>query len=294
MQKTQTLNIHSKIANDTLYYIYKYIDTDININDLAKEFKISKFHLHKVFKEQMQANIYETIKSIRLQKASSLLLSNQHSTITKISSMCGYSSQTSFIRAFKMRFSQTPNEWRKGGYKIYANEIINNYGVNLLKKPDFSKCEAIIIKSKIKKVYYLKNKGYSIKEASRIWQHMQAWIYTNDIKEYEELGIFHDNPVITPHKDCFYMAGVVLKNKTKLKHNNMPSFEMEEAMYASFEIQGVQGDVVRFVQWAYQEWLPSSGFSTTTNPSFAIFRKNQFLQKDGKFEATFYLPIQYI
>ena len=71
-----------------------------------------------------------------------------------------------------------------------------------------------------------------------------------------------------------YLRQKVDKNKTKLKHNNMPSFEMEEAMYASFEIQGVQGDVVRFVQWAYQEWLPSSGFSTTTNPSFAIFRKS--------------------
>jgi len=294
MQKTQTLNLHSKIANDTLYYIYKHIDTDINIDDLAKEFKLSKFHLHKVFKEQMQANIYETIKSIRLQKASSLLLSNKNSTITQISSMCGYASQTSFIRAFKTRFFQTPNEWRKGGYKHYVNEIISKYEVNLLTKADFSSCEALIVKTKSKKVYYLKHKGYSIKAVARVWQHMQAWLFSNDIKEHEELGIFHDNPVITPHKDCFYMAGVVLKNNKELKHNNVPSFEMQAAMYASFEIQGGQGDVVRFVQWAYQEWLPSSGFSTTTNPSFAIFRKNQFLQKDGKFEATFYLPIQYV
>ncbi len=72
----------------------------------------------------MGTNIYETIKSIRLQKASNLLITNQHSTITNIANMCGYSSQTSFIRAFKSRFNQTPKIWRNGGYKEYSNKII--------------------------------------------------------------------------------------------------------------------------------------------------------------------------
>ena len=39
----------------------------------------------------------ETIKSIRLQKASNLLLTNIHSTISQIANQCGYSSQTSFL-----------------------------------------------------------------------------------------------------------------------------------------------------------------------------------------------------
>ena len=31
------------------------------------------------------------------------------------------------------------------------------------------------------------------------------------IKEYEQIGIYHDNPAITPHKDCFYIC----KNRSK-------------------------------------------------------------------------------
>jgi AraC family transcriptional regulator len=67
-----------------------------------------------------------------------------------------------------------------------------------------------------------------------------------------------------------------------------------EALYATFEIDGRIGDVLRFIQWVYHEWLPKSGFETTIKPSYAIFRKNQFLEEDEKFEGTYYIPIQYI
>ena len=112
MHKKETNLKHSKIANDLMNYINENIQTDINIDYIAYELGISKFHLHKIFKEQMGTNIYETIKSIRLQKASNLLITNKYSTITEVASMCGYSSQTSFIRAFKERFEQTPKIWR--------------------------------------------------------------------------------------------------------------------------------------------------------------------------------------
>ncbi|HRN00912.1 MAG TPA: helix-turn-helix transcriptional regulator, partial [Aliarcobacter cryaerophilus] len=103
--KKSTYEKRAKIANDVMNYIYKYIDTNINIDELSLQLNISKFHLHRVFKEEFGKNIYESIKSIRLEKAANLLISNKFSTISNISSMIGYSSQTSFIRSFKQRFN---------------------------------------------------------------------------------------------------------------------------------------------------------------------------------------------
>ena len=293
MQKRATHNLHVQIANDTMYYIYEYIDTDINIDDLALKFNISKYHLHKIFKEQMGINIYETIKSNRLQKSSNLLLTNKFSTITQIANMCGYSSQTSFIRAFKDRFHQTPKQWRNGGYKEHSVEILKNSELSFYKKPDFKDIDVKIVKTKARAAYYIRHKGYNVKEAKKIWQKLQAWIYTNNIKEYDEIGIYHDNPAITPHNECFYVAAVIPKEEVDLSKTNLPHFYMPEAMYATFDISGKIGDVLRFVQWAYHEWLPQSGFETTTNPSYAIFQKNQFLEEDEAFKATYYLPIRY-
>lgn len=95
-----------QIANDITYYIYTHIDTNIDIDELSSNLNVSKFHIHQIFKDVFEKNIYESIKSIRLQKASNLLLT----TITEVENMCGYSSQTSFIRVFKERFNMTPKE----------------------------------------------------------------------------------------------------------------------------------------------------------------------------------------
>lgn len=294
MQKRSTYNKNVQIANDTMYYIYEHIDTDINIDELALQFGVSKFHFHKIFKEVMGINIYETIKSSRLQKASNLLLTNKYSTITEIANMCGYSSQTSFIRAFKERFHQTPKQWRNGGFKEYSENILMNSKISCYEKNDFESIEAKIVKTKPRKMYYIRNKGYITSEAKKVWQKLQAWVYTNDIKEYEQVAIYHDNPAITSHSDCFYVAGIIPKDDTALSNTNLPFFYTPEDLYATFEIKGKIGDVLRFIQWAYHDWLPKSGFETTTNPSYAIFRKNQFLEDDERFEATYYLPIQYV
>lgn len=294
MQKRSTYNKNVQIANDTMYYIYEYIDSDINIDELAFNFGISKFHFHKIFKEVMGINIYETIKSVRLQKASSLLLTNKYSTITEVAKMCGYSSQTSFIRTFKERFNQTPKIWRNGGYKEYSTNILKNSNISIHTKENFEKIEPKIVKTKSIPAYYIRHRGYITGELKRVWQKMQAWVYTNDIKEYDQIGIYHDNPAITPHLDCFYVAGIIPKDGTDLSNTKLPSFDMPEALYATFEISGQIGDALRFIQWAYHDWLPNSGFETTINPSYAIFRKNQFLDENGEFEGTYYLPIQYV
>lgn len=291
MQKKNTRDLHIEIANKTMSYIYKNIDTPINIDLLALNFKISNAHLHKIFKEQLSINIYESIKSIRLQKASNLLLTNKYSTITQVSSMCGYSSHSSFIKAFKGRFEQTPKEWRGGGYKLYSDAILKN---SLLKNslPSFDRSAVKIVKTKDRKIYYLRQKGYIVEEAKQKWLQLQAWVYTNELINYEQIGIYYDNPAITPHPKCFYTAAISPEENNKLSNTNLPSNTLDGGLYATFDIYGTKKDEVAwFVKWAYHTWLPKSGFETTTEPSFVIMHKNHFLQ-EHEIDATFYLPIR--
>ncbi len=291
MQKRNTRNLHIDIANKTMSYIYQNINTSINIDELALNFNVSKIHLHKIFKEQMGINIYESIKSIRLQKASNLLLTNKYSTITEIANLCGYSSQSSFIKAFKKRFEQTPNEWRKGGYEVYSNKILKNSLLNN-SMPSFDKSKIQIIKTKSRVIYYIRQKGYINEEGKQKWQQLQAWVYTNEIKEFEQIGIYHDNPAITPHKDCFYIAAISPKNNA-LVNTNLPFNYLPGGLYATFNVKGEESELGWFIKWVYQEWLPNSGFETTTEPSYAIMNKNHFIDESGV-DATFYLPIQNI
>ena len=289
--KKDTYEKRAKIANDVMNYIYKFIDTNINIDESSMELNISKFHLHRIFKDEFGKNIYESIKSIRLQKASNLLITNKYSTITNIAQMTGYSSQTSFLRAFKERFGMTPKEWKNGGYKEYSNKIVEKFSTNS-QIIDFSKIEPIIVKMPEMKGYYIRHKGYD-KSIKKTWQKLQTWIYTNDIKEYKQMALHHDNPIITPLEECQYIAIVCLEND-ELQNITLPSLIIPKGIYAKFSLSGKYGDVIKLIQWAYHTWLIQSGYETTTNPSFTVYHKNHFLSDDGLFDLDFYLPIRYV
>ncbi len=287
------MNRHNQLANNLIFYIYEHIDTDINIDELSMEFGVSKFHFHRIFKEQMGMNIYEIIKSIRLQKASNLLITNQLSTITQIANTCGYNSQSSFIRAFKKRFNQTPTIWRKGGYKKYSDELLNTI-VNSFSDIDFSYIEPKIIKTKPKRLYYIRQKGYSKKSTIQTWQKLMTWIYTNDIKEYEQIAAYHDNPIITPLDECFYVAGISQDLSKKILRSSLPYFETKSDICASFEVVCKHEEILKLIQWVYHEWLPSSGYETTPNPSYITLKKEYSWDSKENLKFIYNIPVRFV
>ncbi len=292
MHKKETSLLHSKIANEMMNYINTYIDTAINIDQMAMEFNISKFHFHRIFKEQMGENIYASIKSIRLQKASNLLITNQASTISKIAFMCGYSSQTSFLRAFKERFCQTPKQWRKGGYKEYSNKILNLCPKISLVKQNYFCMEPEIIKIEKKVAYYIRQKGHG-NNSKKTWQKLKAWVYTNNIKEYFQIGIYHDNPIITKPQDCHYLAAIVLNENEIIENTNLPYFNLYSGLCAKFSFEGKYEDILKLIQWVYHYFLPNSAYEATTIPSYIKFSKNDFFDNNGKFVAKYYVPVAF-
>jgi AraC family transcriptional regulator len=289
--KKSTYEKRAKIANDVMNYVYKYIDTNINIDELCLELNVSKFHLHRIFKDEFGKNIYESIKSIRLQKASNLLITNKYSTITDISKMTGYSSQTSFLRAFKQRFNMTPKEWKNGGYKEYSNKIVQKI-TNQNDNNNFFDITPTIVKMPEIKGYYIRHQGYD-RSIKQTWQKLQTWIYTNDIKEYKQMALHHDNPIITPLEECQYIAIVSLEND-ELKDVTLPCLIIPKGIYAKFSLSGKYGDVIKLIQWVYHYWLIDSGYETTTNPSYTIYHKNHFLSLDEEFMLDYYVPIRYV
>ena len=288
----ETLQKRTKIANDIMYYIYTHIETNIDIEELSIDLEVSKFHMHRIFKEAFGKNIYESIKSIRLQKASNLLLTNKYSTISNIVNLCGYSSQSSFIKTFKERFEMTPKEWRNGGYKDYSNKILQQSKRAMESKADFKDIAPTIVKMPTFESFYIRNKGYNsnIKET---WQKLQTWILTNNITNYKQIALFHDNPTITPLNECQYIGCVVVDNPQKVKSDRLPNFKISEGVYAKFDVKGKTGDVLPFIHWVYHEWLPKSEYETTTKPSYAIYKKLDILDESDEFELSFYVSINF-
>ena len=290
--KKDTLEKRTKIANDIMYYIYTHIETNIDIEELSIDLEISKFHMHRVFKEIFGRNIYESIKSIRLQKASNLLLTNRYSTISSIVNSCGYSSQSSFIKIFKDRFGMSPKEWKNGGYKEYSNEIIKQSKFAMKSKANFDNITPTIVKMKAIESYYIRNRGYN-KNIEETWQKLQTWVLTNNIKQYKRAALFHDNPTITPLDECQYIACIIVDDDKNIKSDRIPKFKIAEGVYAKFDLKVKNEDLLPFIQWVYHEWLPRSDYETTTKPSFAIYESVDFIKLDNEYDFSFYVSINY-
>ena len=290
--KKETLEKRTKIANDIMYYIYTHIETNIDIEELSIDLDISKFHMHRVFKEIFGRNIYESIKSIRLQKASNLLLTNRYSTISSIVNSCGYSSQSSFIKIFKDRFGMSPKEWKNGGYKEYSNEIIKQSKFAMKSKANFDNITPTIVKMKAIESYYIRNRGYN-KNIEETWQKLQTWVLTNNIKQYKRAALFHDNPTITPLDECQYIACIIVDDDKNIKSDRIPKFKIAEGVYAKFDLKVKNEDLLPFIQWVYHEWLPRSNYETTTKPSFAIYDSVDFIKLDNEYDFSFYVSINY-
>lgn len=287
-----TLHKNSKIANAIMYYIYTHIDTNIDIHELSLELGISKFHMHKVFKNIFGKNIYESVKSIRLQKAASLLLTNRHSTISTVALLCGYSSHSSFIKAFKAKFESTPKEWRNGAHINYSNSILQASSIETNSQRNFSTLRATIVNMPSMESYYIRNNGY-IDNVKETWNKLYTFVLDNKVKEYKMLALLHDNPTITDLHNCQYIACIVTKEKEEAFSSRLPKFKISDGVYARFDLQGKGEDLLRFMQWVNHNWLVDSGYETTTKPSFIIYHKNNNLDEEDIFDISYYLSVKY-
>lgn len=80
--------------------------------DLAKIANVHPVHLSRQFPKYFKATLGDYIRTIKVQKALSLL-PDKNLSLTKISTECGFADQSHFIRCFKSCHQLTPLHFRK-------------------------------------------------------------------------------------------------------------------------------------------------------------------------------------
>ena len=92
-----------------------FIESDLNINVLAKMLNTSIHKLSQVINESFNQNFYGFVNYHRIEESKQLLNQpdNQKYTIISIAYDCGFSSKSSFYNAFKKNTGITPQEYLK-------------------------------------------------------------------------------------------------------------------------------------------------------------------------------------
>lgn len=91
---------------DILRYIDAHLTEDLDINRLSEEFYISKYHMMRLFREEVGQTIHDYLSERRLLHARELIRAGRSATESCFRS--GFRSYSSFTRAYNKRFGSTP------------------------------------------------------------------------------------------------------------------------------------------------------------------------------------------
>lgn len=102
---------NKKIIEKVIDYIENNLDSQLNLDEIAKEAAYSKFHLNRVFLKYVGCTIYKYIQMRRLTVAAEKLVDTKK-PIIEIAYEANYSSQESFTFAFRQLYGHPPQEYR--------------------------------------------------------------------------------------------------------------------------------------------------------------------------------------
>ena len=101
---------NNKIS-DILSFISDNALNKISIDDICEKTHISKYHLCRIFKENVGVTIGSFIKTRRLSVAKRLLTTTELS-VTQIAFNCGFSDSSFFTKTFSKEFGLSPTAFR--------------------------------------------------------------------------------------------------------------------------------------------------------------------------------------
>lgn len=102
---------YSRLKN-ALYYVQKFYDHDITIQEAAGQCSFSESHFMKLFKEFTGMSFNAYLVNYRLE-LSAKQLAETNLKVIDIMENCGFHNQSYFTRAFHRKYQMTPLMYRK-------------------------------------------------------------------------------------------------------------------------------------------------------------------------------------
>ncbi len=213
-----------KRINFVIDFIEKNLDADLSLQYLAEKAQYSPYHFHRVFVTVVNERLNEFVNRKRLERIAAMILVTPHLILKEVVYTYGFTSMSSFSRAFKKYYGVSPTKFRSEG-----KEILSKIGI-----APFSS-ENYICSIDTDKQWMTMNAQITIKELSERklacishigefdtigsafqqlieWGHQQGVLDTSNFKA---LTVYHDNPHVTQTSKLRCSAGVTISNNIK-------------------------------------------------------------------------------
>ncbi|WP_375754102.1 GyrI-like domain-containing protein [Vibrio sp. HN007] len=279
--------------NDVLFYIHQDISRDLPAIELANIAAYSEQHFHRTFKAIVGESVHQYIRSTRMEYAANQLTFDTRATVLEVANKSGFSSVSSFSRAFKSVFDVSPGEWRntesQNENKPYLadTEIAASYE----RLSEWNVPEPQIVEVSGRHVAYVRHLGYN-RSIRNAWLLLKAWAGSEGREFKTQYGLHHSNPAWVELDKCRYVACIEID--TPLKQRGIVNqLTIPGGLYACFRLRGKYGELLPQISRIQEQWLPASGFKMGSTPAYVKYIKNHFIADDERFELVFHLPVSF-
>lgn len=111
MKNLRKQKICSKHIADCVDYIYEHLHTRITINDLSEYVHLNPSYLSRLFKKETGTTVSAYIQNKKIETAQNMLVYSDY-TLSQISSILAFPSQSYFTEIFHKRTGMTPTKYR--------------------------------------------------------------------------------------------------------------------------------------------------------------------------------------
>lgn len=279
--------------NEVLFHIHQDISQPLSAKALADVAAYSEQHFHRLFKHMVGESVHQYIRRVRMEYAANQLMFDSHSSILDIASRCGFSSASSFNKAFKSTFHCTPSHWRQQEQPSRKKPY--------LKDPDIARGyrsimgqilpSPRIVETPARLVAYKRHQGYN-RSIQETWMTLIAWAKSEQRDTSRQYGLHHSNPAWVELEQCRYVACLEIDTPIS-RHSIVSQLVIPEGLHAVFHLTGKYGELLPQISQVLETWLPTSNVKLRSTPGYVRYHKNQFLSDDETFDLAFHLPISF-
>ena len=110
-KKTSHIKLSSSITQ-AIDFMYQNLDKKLTIDDIASHVKMSSTQFRIQFKKELGKSVIDYFNDIKVEHAKILIREDVY-TLSEISLMLGYCSESYFSRQFKQKANMTPSEYAR-------------------------------------------------------------------------------------------------------------------------------------------------------------------------------------
>lgn len=301
--KRDTAMDYQKRVCQAMNFISRNLDRDLSLAEIAEAASFSMFHFHRIFKAVVGETVAGFTRRLRLELAANRLLSKTHEDITAIAIDCGFSSSQNFAKAFRQHFGMTPSGYRKSktGNKMSKREnalsIQASYDSDTAFRNSQQNEGRNIMNAEVREmpeynVAYVRKIGpYGPEICEQAFGELAQWAGPRGyLSSGAVLGVYWDNPEITPPEKCRVDACV-----------SVPHGTAAEGQVGVQTISGGPYAVCRFeiksdeFQQAWEDafkWLVSGGYECDDKPCYELYHNDASDHPEGQWIVDICIPLK--